>query len=258
MNKTILIAAPIQNRAWILPHYLEHIKKINYPKNLIRIYWIVNNSQDATLLILRKFKEENKSEYLDIEIEIDDSPKVFEDKRETETREKYTYSFLSYLRNKMLKKTVKRKCDYLFSCDTDILVSPDIIKNLMAFNKSCVSSLIYNGYELFDEFWKFPNILKKDNQGGYTHIVNNYTSYPSKCPKDKLISTEFTGACFLAKGETCDKVEYRKMPQGEDQWWSEKMLESGYELWCSPYNFSKHIMSEKWLGKYLNNEYPIR
>jgi len=259
MNKTVLVSCPVSNRDWILPYYLEHIKNINYPKHLIHIYWIVNNSKDDSLKMLQQFKLENNDQYASIEIALENSSTYFEDERTTETREKFTYSWLSTLRNMVLRKTVKLGADYLFSCDCDILVEPDIIKNLMEFDKSCISSLIYNGYELFGEdYYKFPNILKKDNQGKYKHIVNNYTANPSKCPKDKLVATDFTGACFLAKAETCSKVEYKQMPQGEDGYWSEKMIEAGYELWCSPYNFSKHIMSIDWLNKYLTGTYPMR
>ena len=257
MNKTVMVACPVSNREWILPHYLKHIKEIDYPKHLIHIYWIVNNNKDDSLKLLQQFKLENNDQYGSIEIALENSSTYFTDERSSETRDKFTYGWLSFLRNKILQQCTKKRYDYLFSCDCDILVEPDIIKNLMAFQKSCVSSLIYNGYELFEEFWKFPNILKR-NGDEYKHILNNYTSYPSKCPKDKLIPVEFTGAVFLCTQSVCRDSSYSHGSQGEDEKWSESVINAGYELWCSPYNFSKHIMSEEWLKKYLDNTYPMR
>lgn len=254
--KKILIGVPVHNRAWILPLYLKHIKNIEYDKSLISLYFIVNNTNDNSLNILKEFKKEHEKEYRNIFLEVQNSKIVFEDARKDALRKKYTYEWLSRLRNKILKKTVDLNCDYLFSCDTDILVNPNIISDLLNYNKDCVASLIYNGYELyFKEFYKFPNILKK--QGiDYKHIVNYWTSNHSKCPKEKLMEVDYTGAVFLASKEVCRDSGYAYGSQGEDEKWSESVIKAGYKLYCVPSVYSQHIMGQKFLDMYLEGSLP--
>lgn len=258
-SKTVLVSAPIHQREWILPYYLEHIFNIDYPKSLIKIYWLINNCTDKSLSLLQQFKDENKHLYSDIIIEVEDSKDKTKDERDTEIREKHTYHWLSYCRGKILRKTYKTGCQYLLSCDSDILAPPNIIKDLMEPEVPVCASLLFNGYELFfNEFWKYPNILKKAPQGGYRHIVNYNTSNPSKADKDVLIPVDYTGACFLADVDTCKNSFYRWGKQGEDEVWSESVIASGRQMYCRPSVYSQHIMSPKFLEMYLTNTLPMR
>ena len=54
----VLIACPVKDRDWILPNYLQSVLELDYPKELIDIYWIVNNSSDNSLLMLESFRDQ--------------------------------------------------------------------------------------------------------------------------------------------------------------------------------------------------------
>jgi len=263
-NKRVLIANPISNRAWILPHFLQHIYDLDYPKHLISFYFIVNNSTDDSLNMLKEFKEKYKSEYDDVKIEILNSPTKFKDDRVTQIREAHTYTWLSFLRNRITKQCVKGNHDYLFSCDSDILVSKDCLTRLLSHNLPYVASLIYNGYlftppnsasnyDSLSMAYKFPNILKYDNNT-YVHIVNYKVKNPNLNPVGTLIETDFTGASFVASKDVCKVMEYDWHKQGEDLPASLSAKKAGYTLYCDASVYSQHIMSEELLHKYLNGE----
>jgi len=264
MNKKILISCPVCNRGWILPHYLEHIYNIDYDKKLIDIYWVVNNSTDSSLDLLKDFKEKYKLEYNNIIIDIYNGKKNFKDDRVTAIREKFTYDWLSELRNRILKKCYSNDYDYLFSCDSDILVPRDVLKSLLSHNKDYVAGLIYNGY-LFtppDEAkdydpiinaYKYPNILKKV-EGGYMHIVNYKVKNPTLNQKGTLIETDFTGAIFLASKDVCSIMKYAWHKQGEDCPASETAIKAGFKLYCDVSCYSQHMMNQKILDLYLKRE----
>ena len=286
MDKRILIGCPVHNRELYLPHYLKHIHNINYDKKLIDIYWIVNNSTDATYDILKDFKEKYKDEYNSVTIDVFNNKKYPKDQRNLQTREKI-YHWLSDLRNKLLKKCTSLNCDYLFSCDSDILVPSDIITRLLYHKKDFVASLIYNGYlappveiihnkalgiatkkpindyNAIENAYKSPNILKathvsKDERGEfsvvYKHIVNYKVKNPNLNPINTLTEVDFTGAVFLCSQELCTKSFYAWHKQGEDEVFSRVAKMQGYKLYCDLSLYSQHCMSEKILNMYLNGE----
>jgi len=54
MKPTILIISPFRNEEHSVPHYLEALRKINYPHELIDVYWLENDSSDNTLALLKE------------------------------------------------------------------------------------------------------------------------------------------------------------------------------------------------------------
>jgi hypothetical protein len=252
----ILISCPVSSRAWILKYYLDHIYNIDYDKKLIDIYWIANNIKDNSLEILNKFKNKYENEYNSITIEVVKNIVSFQDERSVKIREKYTYNILSDLRNKILKKCVDLNCDYLFSCDSDILVNKDILNRLTAHNLPIVSSLIYNGYLVnnIEEAYKYPNILNEIGYRVYKHIVNYRTKNPKENIVGTLVQCDFTGACVLMSKDVCSKTQYSWHKQGEDEPWSFSARQNGFKLYCDISTFQYHIMSEKILELYLEGK----
>jgi hypothetical protein len=263
MNKRILIGCPVRDRELYLPYYLEHIYNIKYDKKLIDIYWIINNSTDKSYDLLKEFKDKYKDEYNSITIEVYNNRKYPKDERTVQVREKIYY-WLSELRNKLLKKCIDLNCDYLFSCDSDILIPNDILTRLLCHEKDLISSLIYNGYlykpsnENSDynpilNAYKFPNILKLENNT-YKHIVNYKTKNPNLNPINTLTEVDFTGAVFLATQNICKDSYYEYHIQGEDEVFSRIAIQKGYKLYCDLSLYSQHLMNENILEMYLNGE----
>lgn len=249
-SSTVTIAAPIRNRAWILPLYLKHIKNIEYPKNKIELLFVVNDSQDESLNLLTEFKE-NHREYKSIRIE-KYNRNAPEDKRDLNTRNNYIYTHLSKLRNYIMSKT---KTDYLLSIDTDILVQPDIINNLLKSDKDIISGLIWNGYiTCVDKPYLYPNIMKIAEQGMYRHIVNNYVKNAPSLLSPTLMEVDLTGAVILLSRKVYKSIKYGFHPQGEDAYFCKMAQDKGFELFCDLSVFSHHIMSPEYLEEYLREK----
>lgn len=53
----ILIVTPFRNEDYSIPHYLRALKEIDYPKDLIDLYWLENDSSDKTLSMLQEAKD---------------------------------------------------------------------------------------------------------------------------------------------------------------------------------------------------------
>lgn len=268
MDKKVMIACPVQNRQEILPYYLECLYNIDYPKHLIFIYWIINNSNDDSLEILKTFKEQHEHEYNSICIEIFNNKKYPQDERKQDVRVK-TYHFLSELRNKILKKCAKSDCDFLFSSDSDILLNKDVLKRLLQHDKKIVANLIYNGYlytppdapkdyDCISNAYKYPNILREVAPRIYQHIVNYKIKNPHTNPVGTLIEVEYSGASILIAKEVCEKARYsHNDTYGEDEEFCFTARQAGYKIFCDISSFQFHVMNKDILEKYLNGELKL-
>ncbi|KAF6627034.1 hypothetical protein H6F38_23085 [Paenibacillus sp. EKM208P] len=248
-TSTVTIAAPIRNRAWILPDYLQHIYGIDYPKERIELLFVVNDSNDKSFDILSNFKKENKHVYKNIRIDLYNR-NTPEDKRDANVRNNFIYDHLSKLRNYIMSKT---KTDHLMFIDTDILVQPDIINNLLNHNKDIISGLIWNGYIVCPEKpYTYPNIMKlRKDDGIYEHIVNYQVKNTQRLSSTSLIPVDLTGAVIMLSRKVYKTVKYGFHPQGEDAYFCRMAQSKGFELFCDLSVFSHHIMSLEYLENYL-------
>jgi hypothetical protein len=257
MNKKILVSTGIHNRDFILPYYLDHIYNLIYDKKLIDIYFIVNNCSlsDKSYSILQEFSNKYQNEYNSIKIDVINSKEKFNDARTNQQRESKTYLWLCEIRNRIFSKCVELGCDFLASIDSDVLVPQNLLNDLLSTEKSICSSLLYNGYlfaKSIDEAYKFPNILRRELNGTYTHIVNYYVKNPDKSPKDKLIECSATGACCIYSQDVCKNLRFVYNKQGEDIGLGEEAFKKGYKMYCLPYAYSQHIMSPSLLEQFKN------
>lgn len=242
----ILIACPVQNREWIIDEYLHHVLQQDYDKKLIDLYFVVNNCTDASLQKLRVFEKQMGPQYNSITIEVFNNTKVQQDARNKLLRRTSTYYWLATLRNKLLDKCVELNCDYLLSCDSDILMRCDTITRLLAHKQHAVSALVYNGYlKDAENAYKYPNILNLNPlTKKYEHIVTARTKAPEKNPIGKLLRVDFTGACILISNELCKASKYDYFYLGEDGAFCRTAISKGYELFCDISLFNMHVMSK--------------
>lgn len=55
---SILIISPFRNEEHSVPHYLKSLKALDYPPELIDVYWLENDSTDNTLVLLDEAKND--------------------------------------------------------------------------------------------------------------------------------------------------------------------------------------------------------
>lgn len=250
-DKTILISCPVRDRSWILPEYLDHICSLDYPKDRISILWVVNQSTDNSEEILKKFKRMHQHEYLSIQIKrFVGNKKVPKDERKSMIRNSFIYNHLAEVRNYIFDSIGYH--DYLFSCDSDILVKPNTLKKLLSHNENCMSGLIYNGFlNSQTEPWRYPNILRRTHDGKFEHIANTYVKNAPSLNESKVKEVGATGALVLMSREVCQNTRYGFHHQGEDIYWSNDCYHKGYKLYCDYSAYAFHAMNKDLLQQYI-------
>jgi GT2 family glycosyltransferase len=243
MKPNILIACPIRNRAWILLEYLTHLQNLNYPKENIAFHFVVNDSTDDTKKMLRTWKNCYEKYYRYIKIsEINFGvPKDLEEGegrdgsvKITQTRHNYTYKTLSILRNLILDfADFDETCSYLFSVDSDILVNPETVNDLLmvlSTNKDIVGSCISNGGRCF-------NFLPLS--GKREIIPENQNPF----------EVRLTGACMMVSRKVFSNKKIRYSPEnsGEDEGFCKSAKALGFKsyVYVDPRGIQKHIMRKE-------------
>jgi len=229
----ILIGCPVRNREWILNDYLESIKKLNFPKKNISLCFIVNDSTDNSERILRIFQNNNIKKYDNILI-LTKNLNTPVDNRSGTVRN-ILYGSLANLRNHLLDVAKILNVDYLFSIDSDILVSSNSLVDLLECNKDIISMQIWN-----DERKIFPNILIKNPDSTKKAEFVHYKKFPT----NSIFECDATGACYLLSKNVFENVKYSWHVQGEDMAFCKDAKDLNYEIWCNPLIKCEHYLNK--------------
>lgn len=264
---TISLVFPVRNRESYLPTFLDHIYNLDYPKHLISIMCIINDSIDNSEKILYQFQKEHEHEYnkiyikrVDLNSPVYDSnrysllePKIIQGKgitKVTVKNETHTvYKNLAKHRNTLL---VKANSDFIFSVDTDIMVRPDTLRHLLSFNVDYISAHICNGF--------IVEKLNGKRTYDYTNALYNipetdrHPHYPYEATG--LLDCSFSGACFLASKKAYKSGSvFSQHILGEDYPFCKGLTDRGFKIYCDANHKLAHLMDLDLLEKYKRGEW---
>lgn len=226
MINKVMIGCPVRNRAWILPRYLEHISRLEYPRDKLEYCFIINNCTDDTRQILEDFA---RKQSIPVKLVIAD----FQDKA-GHTRGNYSFNRLAWLRNILLSEFLKSSCGFLFSVDSDILVPPDVLSKLIEDECEIISALVCNGHQVGDK--QIFNILNKSKDGTFIHL--------KEFPRDRTFQVDCTGAAYLIKRKMIEDMGIRYSAEfgAEDIGFCEAAREKGIKIYCDGRLECIHVM----------------
>jgi cellulose synthase/poly-beta-1,6-N-acetylglucosamine synthase-like glycosyltransferase len=231
---TVTIGCPIANRKYLVNRYLDAIYKLDYPKDKIKLYFLINNCTDGTDFELRDFQRMYKDQYVDIVLEKYNAMSFRKDVRLTQHRLE-TYKRLAELRNYVLSKI---DTDYFFSVDSDIIVNPNVLMELLKTEKDIIAAVINND-KITRPYNKYPyirtNLLIHDGKG----IIHYYNF-----PIETITEVGYTGAVYLMAKKVAEQVKYEYNELGEDISFCENAQKLGYKIYAHTGLWQKHIMCE--------------
>lgn len=226
MAVELIIGAPVTQRAWVLPTWLERMRAQVRPQTagLMFVYGApLQVEPDDTLEILAS--EENRGFWRFVEVlhdrEDDHYPKrVWNLER---------YQTMARLRNLLLAEVRDLSPAWYFSCDTDVLLPDGAIETLIQVAADQgfhgVAPLMY----MTPHGTGFPNAM---NHGWVTRPDVN---------RDEPFQVD---ACFGAvlMNRSLYQVDYVANAVGEDLGWANDVIEAGLRLGLDPRVKAKHVM----------------
>ncbi|NLO20976.1 MAG: glycosyltransferase [Syntrophomonadaceae bacterium] len=225
MERKVMIGCPVRNRAWILPAYLQSLEALDYPRESISYCFIINDCDDSTPVILRDFAQKYPGQV--VLVDNNAGTRAYQ-------RGQYSFKRLADLRNLLLMEFMRSDCDYLFSVDSDILVTPHSLTALMQNDCSIVSCLVCNGEVIGDR--SCYNVLYQSDRGHYLHIRN--------FPRDRLFRVDCTGAAYLIKRRVISQlgIRYSALAGAEDIGFCEAARQKGVHIYCDGRLECTHVM----------------
>ncbi|GAA97514.1 glycosyltransferase family 62 protein [Mixia osmundae IAM 14324] len=145
-QEQLLILTPLRNAEKYLDEYFDNIGKLNYPKNLISLAFLISDTTDGTVKKLNAIaasiaaKADKQKHYHTITILIKDFhfqlPETIRHAYELQPTRR---SFMARARNYLLTSALNEKHAWVLWLDVDVIrYDPDVLTDLMTINKDIV------------------------------------------------------------------------------------------------------------------------
>lgn len=216
----IVVGCPIFKRGWVLRHWFDAVEHAFSKANLEPIYVFVGDPRDSDSFgsVDQALDMYDREVYISWVEENVDAPT---DRNWNQHR----YHRMVYIRNELLDLVRKIEPDYFFSVDSDILLHPDTLVNLL------------ESTERFDAV------------GGKTYMTPAGKQFPSygympglrRFDESSVFPVDVIMAIKLMNPETY-KVDYVYHDYGEDIGFSLSCLDKGLRLGWDGRVVSKHVM----------------
>ncbi|MAG39504.1 hypothetical protein CMI41_00870 [Candidatus Pacearchaeota archaeon] len=252
----ILVAAPIYDKMeYCFEEFLMHLRGIEGSEFDILL---VDNSRSEEFF-------ENLSGIGGV--------KVFRD----ETSEEKNIHRLISSRNKILEYAFEKNYDYLLMMDSDVMAPKNILSDLVLSNKDVISGLYFNLFnsggqqKLLPVCWReiedntFEEMRVKgmlpDFITSKSDLRRNLTSAEIEEGKILEVLIPSAGCLLLSRKALSSGVKYglledtHGLQTGDDIYFFKQLREKGFELYCDPSVYCKHLA----LNKYKENKdsHPI-
>ncbi|MFO7273874.1 MAG: hypothetical protein DIU55_003270 [Bacillota bacterium] len=221
----VLIGCPVRNRARVLPAYLSTLEALDYPPELLRFAFVLNDSVDESEEILCAFAGRRPTALLRRDLGFPRWQRGY-----------YSYENLALLRNLLIEEALRGGADYLFSVDSDVLPPPHTLRRLLAAGKPIIGARVPNDLHLPGEHWRC-NFLRADARGRLRH--------PRAFPSDALMPVDVVGAAVLIARAVLEAgCRYAPAPTGEDEGFCRQAMAAGFQPWVDTGLVCRHLMRE--------------
>lgn len=202
MNKRVLIISPFRNEEHSIPYYMESIKNLTYPHELIDIQIFENDSSDDTYNQLFSKVHQYQLEsfnywsvkHLDIMGKVEKS-KTFSYVKDVPYGKDRIKAWLILWNEYFIPTILKSECDYVLIWFADCVAPPNVIEEYFK---------VYEQYP--DCGWVGGKMWRRHPREG--ECISPW-QYGNRIPKE-ITKVPFAAShCWLSKKEYFDDIEFR-------------------------------------------------
>lgn len=205
----IVLGAPVADRAWALPRWLDQIEQQTVQPDVL--VFVHTDTGDGTREILRAAQDRWP-------IEIVDAPGPVVHRRDRNRDRVGAYSMLADLRNRLLDHALGLDADVIVSLDTDIfLTEPTAIEQLVdRLDKAPLSSLLVYLHELAEQTTAYNAAWWIDGGSGPTRRWRKPTPAEVHDRASKPMQVDIPMAVVAMRRDVALTCRYRYHEAGED------------------------------------------
>lgn len=192
----IQVCIPIKNDAQHLPTFLEQIKKLSYPHELLKITWMYGRSVDNTLEIIQSFHKDNDFTFT-----------IYKDP----VYNNVTHSAMWMADVCNAFKQAWHGEEYALFLDVDLELLPEnLVETLVKQNKDIIAPYIYVNEDNVKRFYD-TYVFRYQGQK-FSNLQVNEKEYdmfnPPFTKRKKPVELDSVGTCILIKSEPYIKVNW--------------------------------------------------
>ena len=234
----VFFGVPIRNRAWILPKYLDAFLHMDYPKELISVFFLVNDSQDATFKICELFKKRYNTLYRSIEL-LEFTYEAAIDRRSTGTEALYPH--FARLKNVVRGAFINSRCDYWLQVDSDSPVEKNTLKQLLRHKVHYVAGTCNVDRNLQGKTLSNVMRLQKGSISKYDRVT--YAEM-GKLKDGELLKVDWVGGIVLMSRTLAERCCYNVIEKEHNDTLGLCRIAQrlGYSIYVDPSVYLKHYM----------------
>ena len=248
-KKRVLIGSPVCQSPKILKEFLDSLKAIDLSSLDVAFLLVDDNQEQVSSNMLRDANLGREKILIsapprDIDFEI------------SEVTHYWNYSLVlrvANLKNEIIKYAVENDYEYLFLIDSDVLVTPLLIKHLLAQEKDIISEIYWTRWQ--PDTIPMPNAwLYDDYKMAYPisdslEFDQKEDEFLEKLKVPGVYKVGGLGACtLLSVAALKSGLSFSPMENvsfwGEDRWFCIRAVALGYQLFVDTHYPAKHLYRE--------------
>lgn len=249
---TVLIGAPIYDRAWILPYWFRAIERQDFPTDKLGFVFELGPHDDETHDLLWSWHERHP-EFMCFQGDIE--MKITHRSHPEGLRywDQIRYLKMAEMRNNLLDRAIAMsdRFDYYLSLDSDILLKDrDTINRLIAYSEQYPNTVVAPLAYMTPDSEEYPNVMswEKDWPPGIK-AERRLEEYPMGQP---FIADVVMAAVLMPKS-VYTQARYRGHTQGEDLGFAVELMRRGFKSLAATDIYTPHIMHRYMVEQHVNN-----
>lgn len=249
----ILIGSPIHRKPNILKEFLSYLPKIESDGLEINYFFVDDNIDPESTALLNQFSQEYKGVTV---IPSNSNDLFISDEKGTHIWNSNLIWKVAEYKNQIIEFALKNDYDYLFFIDSDILLHPKTIQQLISTKKDIISEIFWtdfvgNGREL-PQVWlqdEYKFYYKETEKTSVEDINRSITNFLSKLKYPGVYEVGGLGACTLISKYALQKgVNFSRIKNlsfaGEDRHFCIRAIALGLDLNVDTHYPAFHIYRE--------------
>jgi len=250
----VLIGSPVHQKPHILKEFLESLKGLSKEGIEVDYYFIDDNTNEESSKLLLNFSQYEK--------------KVIINKSKNKDKyvcNNYTHNWKENLvwkvadfKNSIIEYARDNHYDYLFFIDSDLVLHPNTLKQLISTGKDIVSEIFWTKWK--PDMPELPQVWMKDAYTQYdfsreerldqNEINKRHSQFINKLRSPGLYEVGGLGACTLISKYAIDKgVSFKEIKNlsfwGEDRHFCVRAMALGLSLYVDTHYPAYHIYRDE-------------
>lgn len=166
MNKLrVLIGGPVSQRAAVLSEFLLSLAELEKNTVVVDYYFVDDNGESEASQLLRQFAEEGKN------VRITSGKKIATEYNRNEFTHWWKEELIWHvarMKDEIIQYAIAQNYDYLFLIDSDLVLHPLTLEQLLAAKKDIISNIFWTKWQ--------PNTIEMPQ----VWVSDEYTLYPKR------------------------------------------------------------------------------